>query len=157
MASALAKQFVNSRVVSQALIVPKFLQTTHMTFHHDLFAGKVPGLSSQSGGVTRCAVPLPLCGSVLLLSLPCLSSLYPSFLPGSWLEYWCSFLWIWLSPHLAESDGRRKYLGASETETSRLNRTKCGSSFYPWWKSMRPDRSQSDSTCQLQGDQPLYH
>lgn len=90
------------------------------------------------------------CRSVLVYSpAQCLSSLYLSFLPSSWLEYWwCSF-WIWLSPRLAESDSRHKYLGASKRETSWLKRTECRSGFYPWWKSMRLDRSQSDSTCQL--------
>lgn len=80
---------------------------------------------------------------------PCLSSLYLSFLLSSWLEYWWGSLWIWLSPRSAESDSRHKYLGASERKTSWLKRTECRSGFYPWWKSMRLDRSQSDSTCQL--------
>lgn len=89
-----------------------------------------------------------ICGSVFHYS-PRLSSLYLSFLPSSWLEYWWSSLWIWLSPRSAESDSRHKYLGASEKETSWLKRTERRSGFYPWWKSMWLDRSQSDSTCQL--------
>lgn len=57
------------------------------------------------------------CGSISLYSPSlCLSPVYLSFLPSSWLEYWWSSLWIWLNPCSAESDSRHKYLGASERE-----------------------------------------
>lgn len=108
----------------------------------------VPTYSAKAW--SRASVLYLFCRSVFFYSPPlCLSSLYLSFLLSSWLEYWWSSLWIWLSPRSAESDSRHKYLGASEWKTSRLKRTKCRSGFYLWWKSMWLDRSQSDSTCQL--------
>lgn len=119
----------------------------------------------QSSVVTRsawswasCPLHLFVSQSFTILLLTVLAHFDLSVLPSSWLEYWCSSLWIWLSPpppkppdpRSAESDSRHKYLGASERQRerwSRLKRTELLDRVSTlWWKSMRLDRTQHVSS-----------
>lgn len=85
----------------------------------------------------RLVIPKQCCGPTVCLcpfvaqSLSILFSVLAHFLFSPWQLPWILMQHSLdlIKSHLAESESRHKYLGASERETSRLNGTKCRSGF----------------------------